>query len=546
MSVLMGQMMERPLLISSIIDYAAAVYGDVPIVSRDAAGLTHRYSYRDASVRIARLAHALTGMGVKPGDRIATVAWNGYRHFELYYAISGIGAVCHTVNPRLFRDQLVHIFNHAEDRLIFVDPSLLPLVEGLAPDLKSVESVIVMSDAADMPESALGNILCYEKLLEGQPESFDWPSLDERTAAALCYTSGTTGNPKGALYSHRSTVLHALGSVVGQDGWLRPGQVFMPVVPMFHVCAWGYPYACPLSGTAMVMPGPRLDGASLHDLIEGEGVTLSAGVPTLWYGLMEHLRKTGGTLTELKALVCGGAAPSLALIQEIESHGVEFLHGWGLTETSPIVTTCLNSTLPENLTPEERQRYKLKQGRPLYGIDVKLAGEGGKTVPHDGESAGEILLRGNTVISGYYRDAEASKASFDGDGWFRTGDIGTLNAAGTLQLTDRAKDLIKSGGEWISSIDLESAVLGHPGVAAAAAIAIPHPKWDERPLLVVVPVEGQDVDKGSILDYLRGAVASFWVPDDIAFVDEMPLTATGKISKRQLRQRFEGYKLPTA
>jgi fatty-acyl-CoA synthase len=542
----MGQMMERPLLISSIIDYAAAVHGDMPIVSRDAAGRTHRYGYRDAAVRIAHLAHALTALGVRPGDRIATVAWNGYRHFELYYAISGIGAVCHTVNPRLFRDQLVHIFNHAEDRLVFVDPSLLPLVEGLAPDLKSIESVIVMSDAAEMPETALENILCYETLLEGQPDSIDWPEFDEKTAAALCYTSGTTGNPKGALYSHRSTVLHALGSIVGQDGWLSPKQVFMPVVPMFHVCAWGYPYACPISGAAMVMPGPRLDGASLHDLIEAEGVTLAAGVPTLWYGLMEHLRKTDGTLTQLKALVCGGAAPSLALIQDIESHGVAFLHGWGLTETSPIVTTCLNSTVPEALEPEERQRYKLKQGRPLFGIDVTLAGEGGAAVPRDGESSGEILLRGNTVIDGYYRDAEASAAAFDADGWFRTGDIGTLNAEGALQLTDRAKDLIKSGGEWISSIDLENAVQGHPGVAAAAAIAIPHPKWDERPLLVVVPAEGHDEDKESILDYLRGAVANFWVPDDIAFIDEMPLTATGKVSKRQLRQRFEGYKLPSA
>ena len=543
---LLGQMMERPLLISSIIDYAAAVHGDAPIVSRDAAGRTHRYGYRAASVRIARLAHALKAMGVQPGDRVATVAWNGYRHFELYYAISGIGAVCHTVNPRLFRDQLVHIFNHAEDRFVFVDPSLLPLVEGLAPDLKSIESVVVMSDAAETPETALENLLCYETLLEGQPDSIDWPEFDERTAAALCYTSGTTGNPKGALYSHRSTVLHALGSIVGQDGWLSPKQVFMPIVPMFHVCAWGYPYACPISGTAMVMPGPRLDGASLHDLIEAEGVIWAAGVPTLWYGLMEHLRNTGGTLTQFKALVCGGAAPSLALIQEIESHGVSFLHGWGLTETSPVVTTCLNSTVPETLKGEDRQRYKLKQGRPLFGIDVKLAGQDGAAVPRDGESSGEILLRGNTVIDGYFRDPGASANAFDDDGWFRTGDIGTLDSYGALQLTDRAKDLIKSGGEWISSIDLENVALGHPAVAAAAAIAIPHPKWDERPLLVVLPAEGQAPKKQEILDYLAGKVAKWWLPDDVTFIEEMPLTATGKVSKRQLRERFAAYKLPSA
>ena len=546
MPALHGQMMDRPLLISSIIDYAALVHADKQIVSRDAAGRIHSYGYGEAARRIARLAHGLVALGVQPGDRIATVAWNDYRHFELYYAISGIGAVCHTVNPRLFQDQLIHIFNHAEDRFIFVDPTLLPLVEGLAPHLKTIEGVVALADASEMPGSQLDSLFCYEALLEGQPETMDWPELDEGTAAALCYTSGTTGNPKGALYSHRSTVLHALASIAGHDGWLTPHQIFMPVVPMFHVCAWGYPYACPIAGVGMVMPGPKLDGASLYDLMESGRVTLSAGVPTLWHGLLEHVRKNGAGFSSLKGIVCGGSAASLQLIRDIESHGVEFIHGWGLTETSPIGAAGPPGAIPAGLEGEERQRYKLKQGRPMFGVGMKLVGDDGREAPHDGTSPGQVLLRGNTVISGYFNDAEASEDAFDADGWFRTGDIGVMDADGRLQLTDRAKDLIKSGGEWISSIDLENAALGYPGIAAAAAIAIPHPKWDERPLLVVVPAEGRDADKDAIMNYLRGAVAKLWVPDDIVFIDEMPLTATGKVSKRQLRQRFEGYKLPTA
>ncbi len=546
MTAILGQMMERPLLISSIIDYAAQVHAGRQIISRDATGAMHSYGYGDAAKRIARLAHGLTAMGVKPGDRIATVAWNDYRHFELYYAISGIGAVCHTVNPRLFHDQLIHIFNHAEDRFVFVDSTLFPLIEGLAPALNTIEGVIVMTDPAGMPESALDNLQCYEDLLDGQPETIDWPELDERTAAALCYTSGTTGNPKGALYTHRSTVLHALSSIALFDGWLTRRDVFMPAVPMFHVCAWGYPYVCPIVGASMAMPGPKLDGAGLYDMVERAQVTMTAGVPTLWHGMMQHMAETGARFSNLKGVMSGGAAPSLQLIKDIEDHGVEFIQGWGLTETSPIGSATSPSSIPDNLEGEDKQKFKLKQGRPTFCVEFKLVDDDGVAAPHNGATAGEVLLRGNTVISGYYNDAEASEAAFDEDGWFRTGDIGVIDEHGCLQLTDRAKDLIKSGGEWISSIDLEGAALGHPAVAAAAAIAIPHPKWDERPLLVVVLAEGHSEDKESILDYLRGAVAKFWVPDDIVFIDEMPLTATGKVSKLQLRQRFEGYKLPTA
>lgn len=546
MAAIFGQMMERPLLISSIIDYAARVHARRQVISRDAAGKLHSYGYGDAAKRIARLAHGLLAIGVRPGDRIATVAWNDYRHFEIYYAISGIGAICHTINPRLFRDQLIHIFNHAEDRFVFVDPTLLPLVEGLAPDLETVEAVIVMAGRDGMPESGLESLHCYEDLLDGQPESIDWPDLDERTAAALCYTSGTTGNPKGALYSHRSTVLHALSSIVIHDGWLTPETVFMPVVPMFHVCAWGYPYACPIAGAAMAMPGPKLDGAGLYDMAERAKVTLTAGVPTLWHGLMLHVRQTGASFSTLKGIVCGGSAASLQLVKDIESHGIEFIHGWGLTETSPIGAASSPSAIPDGIEGEERQRYKLKQGRPMFGVDIRLVDDQGFEAPHDGAAAGEVLMRGNSVISAYYNDPQASEGAFDEDGWLRTGDIGTIDEYGTLQLTDRAKDLIKSGGEWISSIDLENTAQGHPAVAVAAAIAIPHPKWDERPLLVVVPADGQDPDKDSILHYLRGKVAKFWVPDDVVFIDEMPLTATGKVSKRQLRQRFADYELPTA
>ncbi len=540
---LKGLMMERPLLISSIISHAAAVHGTSEIVSSDAAGRIHRYTYRDSARRIAKLAHALVALGVRPGDRIATVAWNNYRHFELYYAISGIGAVCHTVNPRLFRDQLTHIFNHAADRFVFVDPELLPLIASLKEQLPGIEGVIVMAAPGGMPDAPLP-ITCYETLLDGQPETFDWPEFDERTAAALCYTSGTTGNPKGVLYSHRSTVLHALSALTAHDGKITSREIFMPVVPMFHVCAWGYPYLCPMLGVAMVMPGPRLDGASLHALMEQEKVTATAGVPTIWYLLMEHLRQTGGTVSHLKKMVCGGAAAPLALIQAIEAQGIEFIHGWGLTETSPIAAACPSLPDQNSATPEQRLRFKLRQGRPPFGREMKIVDDAGERLAHDGSSTGEVLVRGNTVTSGYYLADETGP--FDDDGWFRTGDIGAIDEHGNLQLTDRAKDLIKSGGEWISSIELENVAVACPALAAAAAIAVPHPKWNERPLLVVVPAEGQAPTKRDILDFMEGKVAKWWMPDDIAFIDSMPLTATGKVSKLQLRERFAGYELPTA
>ncbi len=541
-----GLMMDRPLLISSIMAYAAAYHGDREIISRSVEGPIHRYSYCDAYRRMQQLAHALSGLGVAPGDRIATLAWNGHRHLELYYAISGMGAVCHTINPRLFPEQIGYIVNHAADRYIFTDLSFLPLVEALAPKLESLEGVVVLTDRAHMPASELDDLLCYEELIAEQPESYDWPELDENSAAALCYTSGTTGHPKGALYSHRSTVLHALCTSVGCDGrYVRGSDSYLIVVPMFHVCGWGLPYSCPMVGAKLVFPGPGYDGASLHELIEAEGVTASAGVPTIWLGLLDYLRESGKSLDGMDRVLCGGSAPPLAMIRAFEEdHGVQFCHGWGMTETSPV--GCVGVLRPEMeaLPKEEQYRIKSKQGRMPFGFEMKIVDSAGKALPHDGKSAGELLVRGPYVISGYFGEAEASAAAFDAEGWFRTGDVSTIDPDGYMQITDRIKDLIKSGGEWISSIDLENAVMGHDAVAEAAAIGLPHPKWSERPLLVIVPKPDTSPDKQDILAYLAERVAKWWLPDDVVFVEELPHTATGKVSKARLREQFKDYRLP--
>ncbi|MFQ5783218.1 MAG: long-chain-fatty-acid--CoA ligase [Alphaproteobacteria bacterium] len=540
-----GLMMDTPLMVSSIIRYAANCHGATEIVSRTVEGPIHRYTYRDCYRRVQRLANALTALGAKPDDRIATLAWNGYRHFELYYAISGVGAVCHTINPRLFAEQIVYIVNHAADRFVFVDLDLVPLVERLAGCFAGVEGFVVMTDEAHMPETTLLGALCYETLIGGQPGRFDWPEFDERQAAALCYTSGTTGEPKGVLYSHRSTVLHAFGFLASASGFSAQDTV-LPVVPMFHVNAWGAPYSAAVCGAKLVFAGTRLDGASLHELLAGERVTVSLGVPTVWLALVEYLRETGKRLDDLRMLVIGGAAPPLSLITALEEeYGVDVWHGWGMTETSPVGAVGIHRHALAGLDRDDRLRLKLKQGQRFFGVDMKIVDDAGRELPQDGVAEGELLVRGPWIAGGYYRNAAATAAAFDDDGWFRTGDVATIDPDGHVRITDRAKDLIKSGGEWISSIDLENAAMAHPDVARVAAIALPHPKWGERPLLVVVPREGAAPTRDDIIGFLAGKVAKWWLPDDVVFADDLPLSATGKVSKIALRETYRDHPLPT-
>jgi fatty-acyl-CoA synthase len=541
-----GLMMDRPLLVSALLEFGAEIHASAAIVSRRLEGDIHRYSYREAAGRAAQLAHALRALGVAPGDRVGTMAWNGYRHFEVYYAASGIGAVCHTINPRLFPEQLAYIVNHAADKVLFVDATFLPLVESLAARMPTLKHVVVMADATDPPETTLANALVYEALIQGRPAAIDWPEMDENSAASLCYTSGTTGNPKGVLYSHRSTVLHAL-SVALSAGDLRltRNDRVLPVVPLFHVNAWGLPYVAPITGATLVFPGPKLDGASLFDLMEAEGVTASWGVPTVWLGLLAEMRRRGRRPSTLASILVGGSAPPRAMIEEFETDWrIDVVHGWGMTEMSPVGALGI---LPDgDAAPAARIDRKLKQGRRMFQVDMKIVDAAGKKLPHDGGTPGELLVRGPFVTAGYYEDAVATAAAFDADGWFRTGDIATIDPDGFVQLVDRIKDIIKSGGEWISSIDLENAAMGHPAVAEAAVIGLPHPKWSERPLLVLVLKEKADAGKDDILAFLGTRVAKWWLPDDVAFVDALPHSATGKLQKSRLREQFKDYVLPTA
>lgn len=540
-----GLMMDAPLMISSIIRHAAENYGHRQIVSRTVEGPIHRYTYAEAHARSRQLARALLDLGVKEGERVATVAWNGYRHFELYYAVSGIGAVCHTINPRLFPDQIVYIVNHAEDRFIFVDLPFVPLLEKLASRLPMVKSFVVMTDRAHMPETSLPGALCYEELVQAQPATYEWPLFDELSAASLCYTSGTTGNPKGVLYTHRSTVLHALFVLVCDAVKIDQSTAALPVVPMFHVNAWGVPYAIPIAGGNLVFPGPKLDGASLAELINDEGVTDAWGVPTVWFALLAHMRETGSRFKRLRSVLIGGSAAPRAMMKEFEEeYGVTALHGWGMTEMSPVGTVSKPDPALQHEPAETRYAVLAKQGRALFGVEMKIVDAQGSALPHDGKAYGELLVRGAAVTSGYFNDAEANESAFDKDGWFRTGDVATIDADGYMQVVDRSKDVIKSGGEWISSIDLENEAVGHPQVAEAAVIAVSHPKWGERPLLVVVRKPGGSVTRDELIEYLRGRVAKLWLPDDVVFVEELPHTATGKLRKIELREQFKDYRLP--
>ncbi|MBX2855954.1 MAG: long-chain-fatty-acid--CoA ligase [Rhodobacteraceae bacterium] len=534
-----GLMMNRPLSVSSIIDFAAETHGDAMVTSSTVEGGLHRMSYRAARGRIAQLAHALRGLGVQPGDRVATLAWNGYRHFELYYATAGIGAVCHTINPRLFEDQLLYIVAHAQDRVIFFDATFAPLLAKLRDRLPRDLKFVAMTDRAHMPDADLPELLCYEELLDGQPDTIDWPELPEDAACSLCYTSGTTGEPKGALYSHRSTVLHALTVAVTMQDSMRSDRKVLPVVPLFHVNAWGLPYTSPLTGTGLVFPGPKLDGASLFELMEAEKVFSSWGVPTVWLGLLAEMRARGRAPEGLSEVVIGGSAASRPMIEAFEKEfGVGVCHAWGMTEMSPIGTCGLLSPTQQQLPVDAQIDIKCSQGKRVFGVDFKLVDDAGSRLPHDGQAAGELYVRGNTIISGYFENDGATQKAIDGDGWFGTGDIASVDPGGFLRVSDRSKDLIKSGGEWISSIDLESIASGHPGVANCAVIAKPDEKWGERPLLIVVASEGHTPSKEELLAHVGAHVAKWQAPDDVLFVEALPLTATGKVSKMTLRRKY--------
>jgi fatty-acyl-CoA synthase len=537
-----GIMMDKPLNIADILEYAATFNTDSQIVTRQVEGGIHRYSYGDALRRTKKLANALRSLDVHQGDRIATLAWNTYRHFELYYAISGMGAIIHTINPRLFAEQIIYIVNHAEDKYLFVDLTFVPLLEAIKDHIAVVKGIVVMTDAAHMPRSqALPNLICYEDLIAPESEDFAWPEFDERTAAGLCYTSGTTGNPKGVMYSHRSTLLHAISACRSSALNLGPMSRVLPVVPMFHVCAWGIPYSAPIAGAGIVFPGAGMDGASLYELIDGEKATSLLGVPTVWLGLLNYIDSIKGNLDSVEDVVIGGSAAPRSMMEKFQDvYGVFPIHAWGMTEMSPMGSVCARTPFLAQADKETRARIQAKQGRAVFGVEMRIVDDQDQPLPHDGKTFGKLMVRGPWIASGYYRNDDRS--AFRG-GWFDTGDVSTIDPAGYMQIVDRSKDVIKSGGEWISSIELENHAVGHPAVAEACVVGIPHPRWDERPLLIIVRKAGAQVSAGELQRFLTDKVAKWWLPDDVVFVDALPHTATGKLLKTEVRSKFANHYL---
>jgi len=534
---MLGNMQEGQLLISGLIEHAETYHAETEIVSRTVEGPIHKYTLKDAANRSRQLANALEKLGLQKGDVVGTLAWNTFRHFELYFGVSGIGCVVNTVNPRLFPEQLTYIINHAQNKYLFIDLSFVELVESLSDELKSLKGVIILTDKEHMPETKLSNALCYEELIAEEPEEYEWPTFDEHTASSLCYTSGTTGNPKGVLYSHRSTVLHTWIVSSGNVAKVSSSSVILPVVPMFHVNAWGIPYASAMFGAKLVLPGPLMDGASIFELIDKEKPDLLMGVPTVWLGLLQYLNETNQTLDSVTTALVGGSAAPRAMIQEFEEkHDVFLMHGWGMTEMSPLGTSTSRTDAMDDMSLEERYDMQQKQGKAFFGVDMTIADDDGNELAKDGEAFGRLLVRGPTIVERYFKSNESA---LDDNGWFDTGDVAKIHPDGSMEIVDRSKDVIKSGGEWISSIDLENAAVGHPSVAEACVIGVLHKKWDERPLLLVVKVEGQDLSKEEMLIFLEDKVAKWWLPDDVIFVTELPHTATGKLLKTNLREEYK-------
>ncbi len=542
---MLGHMQDWPLLVHKIIDHAELYHGEREIVSRSVEGPIHRTNYREIAVRARKVAEALDRLGIQPGDRVATLAWNTWRHIETWYGIAGVAAVYHTLNPRLFPDQIVYIANHAEDKVLFFDITFADLVAQIAPKLPNIELYVAMTDAAHLPKANIPNLVAYEEFIAGCSGEYAWKEIDEKSACGLCYTSGTTGNPKGVLYSHRSNVLHAMMCAQVDAQGVTSRDSILPVVPMFHANAWGLAFSAPMVGAKLVLPGPKLDGPSVCELLTTEKVTMTAAVPTVWLTALQYLEQTGTKLPDLNRVMIGGSACPRSMIETFEKkYHVQVIHAWGMTEMSPLGTIGTLKHHVAEMPFEKQLDYKVKQGHPIFGVEMKITDDADKELPRDGKAFGRLKVRGPAIVDGYFRGEGAD--AFDADGWFDTGDVATIDSEGYMTITDRSKDVIKSGGEWISSIEIENIAVGHPAVAEAAVIGVRHPKWDERPLLIVVQKPGETVTREEMLDYLKGKIAKWWMPDDVQFVGEIPHTATGKIQKTALREQFNAYRLPTA